>query len=216
MTTKTTLDLCLVTQINDQPLEQYLEFLELAIKGGVTLVQYRDKSKSLSDIRNTAIVLKSLLAKLNIPFIINDYVELAADIDADGVHIGQSDLSPLQARRLLGLNKLIGYSIESFDELNQANQLDCIDYVAASAVFPSQTKTDCKTIWQLAGLKEIAQRSKHPVVAIGGINASNVSEVIKHGANGVAVISAIHDHPNPFMAARELIKNIQQGKSYAI
>ncbi|STX27918.1 phosphomethylpyrimidine kinase/thiamin-phosphate pyrophosphorylase [Legionella beliardensis] len=216
MTNKATLDLCLVTQLNDQPLDQYLQFLELAIKGGVTLVQYRDKNKSLSDIRNTALALKSLLAKLKIPFIINDYVELAADIDADGVHIGQSDLSPWQAHRLLGPDKIIGYSIESFNELNQANQLDCIDYIAASAVFPSQTKTDCKTIWQLAGLKEIAQRSKHPVVAIGGINASNVHDVIKHGANGVAVISAIHDCPDPFLATRELIKNIQQGKSYAI
>lgn len=210
------LELCLVTQINNQSVEDYLKFIELAIKGGVTLVQLRDKSNSLSTIRSLALALKALLTKLHIPLIINDYVTLAVEIDADGVHLGQSDMSPFQARCLLGPDKIIGYSVETYSELKQANELNCIDYIAASAVFPSQTKANCKTIWNLDGLKQLATLSKHPVVAIGGINAHNVIQVIRNGACGVAVVSALHEYKNPFVMAKELIRNIQEGKFNAV
>ncbi|STX51075.1 phosphomethylpyrimidine kinase/thiamin-phosphate pyrophosphorylase [Legionella busanensis] len=210
------LDLCLVTQINNQSIDAYLQFVELAVKGGVTLVQLRDKVNPLSKIRPLALALKSLLTRLHIPFIINDHVTLALEIDADGVHIGQSDMPPLEARRLLGPTKIIGYSVESYAELTRANQLNCIDYIAASAVFPSQTKTDCKTIWNLDGLKQLVTLSKHPVLAIGGINVHNVMQVIRHGACGVAVVSALHEQANPFFVAKELIRNISKGKFNAV
>jgi thiamine-phosphate pyrophosphorylase len=208
------LTLCLVTQFNHLALDQYLQFLKRAIAGGVTSVQLRDKTSAPHIVRSTALAFKSLLAPLGIPLIINDYVELAAEIDADGVHIGQADFSPVQARTLLGPDKAIGYSIESFSELEKANELNCIDYVAASAVFASKSKQDCKTIWGLAGLKQLSQLSKHPVVAIGGINLNNVGDVIRQGACGVAVISAIQDSINPVLAARELIQEIEKGKLY--
>ncbi|WP_131782901.1 thiamine phosphate synthase [Legionella gresilensis] len=210
------LDLCLVTQINNQSIDDYLQFIELTVKGGVTLVQLRDKVNPLSKIRPLALALKSLLARLHIPFIINDYVTLALEIDADGVHLGQSDMPPEQARRLLGPTKIIGYSVESYAELTHANQLNCIDYIAASAVFPSQTKTDCKTIWNLEGLRQLATLSKHPVLAIGGINVHNVMQVIRHGACGVAVVSALHEQVNPFIVAKELIRNIYKVKFNAV
>jgi thiamine-phosphate pyrophosphorylase len=208
------LTLCLVTQFSHLTLDQYLQFIKEAIAGGVTSIQLRDKISPLPILRNTALAFKSLLAPLGIPLIINDYVELAAEIDAEGVHIGQADFSPIQARTLLGPDKIIGYSIESFSELEKANALDCINYVAASAVFPSKSKRDCKTIWGLKGLKQLSQLSKHPVVAIGGINVNNAADAIRQGACGVAVISAIQDAINPLLAASELIREIEKGKLY--
>ena len=133
-----TLKLCLVTQINHVPIEQYLNFLHEAIKGGVSSVQFRDKSVSYPTKLNTAQKLKSLLSSLNIPLIINDDVNLAIHINAAGVHLGQSDIHPLDARRRLGSDKIIGWSIETYEELERANELDCIDYIAASAIFPTK------------------------------------------------------------------------------
>ncbi|WP_367606210.1 thiamine phosphate synthase [Legionella sp. W05-934-2] len=208
------LALCLVTNYQHDSLPAYLDFLGQVIEGGVTAVQYRDKTNPLPVIRKTAIAIKQFLSPYSVPLIINDYVALAAEIDADGVHIGQSDCSPARARALLGSDKLIGYSIESLAQLNVANQLEALDYVAASAVFPSQTKTDCQTIWGLAGLKEVVQKSHHPVVAIGGITHDNACEVIKQGAAGIAVVSALHDHPSPSRAASQLIQQIRKGKDH--
>lgn len=208
-------NLCLVTDLKHRSLEEYLGFIQSTIKGGVTLVQFRDKNSSYEDIRSTALALKNFLSPLKIPFLINDYVQLAAEIDADGVHIGVSDYLPLEARAVLGPNKIIGYSVETYQQLDEANHLECINYIAASAVFPSPTKTDCKTIWGLAGLNYLVTHSKHPVIAIGGITSRNVGQVINHGAQGVAVISALHQSDNPRHTAQELIKKINKEKGYA-
>lgn len=199
------LKLCLITHMQHTPFSRYKEFILQAIAGGVTLVQLREKSKSLSDVRELALGLKALLQPLNVPLIINDHLTIAKEIEADGIHLGQGDVSPVEARQLLGPDKIIGWSIESMTELEMANQLTCIDYIAASAVFPSQTKTDCKTIWGLSGLQKIVKKSRHPVVAIGGIDASNIQQIINKGACGAAVISAIHASPDPKRAALELI-----------
>ncbi len=208
------LTLCLVTLPNYQSFDNYIFLIQQAIKGGATSIQLRNKTNQMSMIRDTALALLSLLRPLNIPLIINDNVLLAKEIDADGVHLGQSDLLPIEARNILGSDKIIGLSIETSEQLDQANQLNCIDYVAASAIFPSKTKQDCKTIWGLSGLKTITQQSKHPVVAIGGINASNARDVIAHGACGIAVISAIHDHAYPELAAAELIREMKMGNHH--
>lgn len=206
-----TLKLCLVTQINDQPLKHYMNFLQEAIKGGISSVQFRDKNDSYSNKRDTAHALKIFLSFFNIPLIINDNVELAKEIDAAGVHLGQSDLHPLKARQLLGPDKIIGWSVETYHDLESANELDCIDYIAASAIFTSRSKPDCKTIWGLEGLQSITQTSKHPVVAIGGIDTSNIRQIIMHGAIGCAVISAIHDNSSPQIAASKLISEMNKG-----
>lgn len=206
-------DLCLVTHIQHHSLKEYLRFIEQAVKGGVTIVQLRDKTLPLNELRPIAIAIKSLLNELNIPFLINDYVDLAIEIDAEGVHIGQSDSSPNETRNRLGPEKIIGYSVESFSDLEQANHLNSINYIAASAVFPSQTKTNCKTFWGLKGLQQLSNHSRWPVMAIGGINSSNTSDVIKHGACGIAVVGAIHDHADPYLAAKELKSIIQQEKA---
>ena len=194
--------------------EDYERVILRAIQGGVTAVQLRNKTNSPTETRALASALIALLRPLQIPLIINDNIDLAKAVDADGVHLGQSDGSPVLARQILGPNKIIGWSIETYEQLEQANQLSCIDYIAASAIFVSKTKADCKTIWGLEGLHNITQRSTHPVVAIGGINSTNIQAVIRAGACGAAVISAIYDSPEPEHAAWELINAINQGKEY--
>jgi thiamine-phosphate pyrophosphorylase len=202
------LKLCLVTNALSTPFSLYKKMIVEAVEGGVTLVQLREKSKDPTQLRSMALELKTLLNPYKIPLIINDNVALAKEIDADGVHLGQSDLSPADARQQLGPAKIIGWSVESFEELEMANQLTCIDYIAASAVFPSPTKRDCKKIWGLPGLQKITQQSKHPVMAIGGINQHNIREIINNGACGAAVISAIHQHAHPKKAANDLMSEI--------
>lgn len=208
--TQNHLKLCLVTHRENIPFSLYQEMILQAIAGGVTLIQLREKSHDVAELRQHAFALKALLQPHRIPLIINDHVDIAKAVQADGVHLGQSDLSPVITRTLLGDDKIIGWSIESFDDLEKANELSCIDYVAISAVFPSKTKSNCKTIWGLEGLQAAAQQSKHPVIAIGGINQHNVSQVIAQGACGVAVVSAIHDHDSPKSAATDLINKINQ------
>lgn len=204
------LKLCLITNRQTSPISLYKDIILQAIKGGITSVQLREKSRDITQILPIGLELKKILDRYNIPLIINDYPDIANEIDAAGVHLGQSDLSAQSARKLLGPNKIIGLSIESFSDLEKANKLNCIDYVAASSVFISQTKSDCKTIWGLVGLKKIAQKSKHPVVAIGGINQNNIGDVIRSGAKGVAVISALHSNNCHKESAEALILEIDQ------
>lgn len=209
---KDCLKLCLITNAQAMPLAQYKNFILQAIEGGVTSIQLREKSKNTSELYQMALMLKTLLNPLKIPLIINDHVELAKEIDAEGVHLGQSDCTPDHARKILGPCKIIGLSIETLEELKIANSLTCINYIAASTVFRSQTKTNCKTIWGLHGLGEMTKHAKHPVIAIGGIDAGNVKQVIEHGACGVAVISAVHAQNNPAKAAHALITQINQAE----
>ena len=210
------LKLCLVTNITHQPMEQYLRFVEEAVMGGVTMVQLREKSNNLVEVKTRAIELQRLLRSFEIPFIINDYVELAAEINADGVHIGQQDMSITKARGILGTNKIIGLSIEDLDELSESNNSNDIDYVTASAVFPSKTKPNCKQIWCIEGLQNIVSTSVHPVTAIGGIKLNNTFEVIDTGASGIAVIGAIHDSLNPYKAAQKLRRIIDDKNGTAL
>jgi thiamine-phosphate pyrophosphorylase len=204
------LKLCLITNAQSTPFSLYKKFIMQTITGGITLVQLREKSKNLIQLQQMALELKSLLNPFKIPLIINDHIEITKETDVDGVHLGQSDLSPIEARQILGPKKIIGWSVETLEELEIANQLTCIDYIAASTVFPSQTKSNCKTIWGLEGLQKITSQSKHPVVAIGGIYQHNIQSVIENGACGAAVISAIHQHSNPRRAASNLLTVINQ------
>ena len=196
--------LCLITRMENTPLDQYEKLIRQAIAGGVSMIQLREKSKNLNELKEIGCALKNILAPLKIPLMINGHIELAKAINADGVHLGQSDCLSDIARKILGKNKIIGLSIETLEELLIANSLGCIDYVAASSIFESKSKADCKTIWGLSGLKKIVALSKHCVMAIGGINENNIHDVIKTGVTSVAVISAIHDANNPKNTAKNL------------
>ncbi len=199
------LKLCLVTHFQNKSFEYCKSLILNAIKGGVTSIQLREKNKELFEVYDLALKLKSCLTPLNIPLIINDHIQIAKAIDAEGVHLGQSDISPNEARKLIGSHKIIGLSIETYEELEIANQLTCIDYVAASAVFPSKTKSNCKTIWGIEGLRQIIRLSKHPVVAIGGIDTNNIRMIFESGVCGAAVVNAIHDSVDPKKKASQLL-----------
>ncbi len=198
------LKLCLITNITNQSFSKYLEFIEQAIHGGITMLQLREKSTDYREVKRRALELQKLLHPFNIPLIINDFVDLAAEINADGVHVGNCDISALKAREKLGPNKIIGLSIESLQDLENANKLP-VSYVTASAIFPSSTKLNCKTFWGIDGLRQVVQNSAHLVTAIGGINSNHVSEIFSTGAKGIAVIGAIANAQDPYKATKDLL-----------
>ena len=189
-----------------RPLE---EIVEGAVAGGVTMVQLREKDAPTGEFVALAKRLKAVLAPLGIPLIINDRVDVALAADADGVHIGQSDMPYEDARRLLGTEKIIGLSVENFEDLERANALD-VDYVGISPVYGTPTKSDTAEPFGLEGLRRAVAMSAHPTVAIGGMNASTIAEVMQAGADGVAVVSAICSAPSPRKATEELKEIVMQ------
>ena len=204
------LKLCLVTNLSkqNQHFDVYKRIILNAISGGVTSVQLREKTENLEKFRCLALKIKALLCPLKIPLIINDHVTIAKEVDAEGVHLGFSDLSPLEARKILGQEKIIGLSVYTQEQLYIATQLEnVIDYIGVGAIFPSKTKSDCIPIG-FSGLQKMTTSAIHPVIAIGGITEKNIGTVMKNGAYGVAVVSAIHDADNPAQAATDLLKNM--------
>lgn len=179
------------------------EVVSEAVKGGVTVVQLREKEASTGEFIELARRLMTLLKPLDIPLIINDRVDVALAVDADGVHIGQSDMLYEDARRLLGPDKIIGLSVENFEDIEAANALD-VDYIGISPVYGTPTKTDTAEPFGLEGLRKAVKMSVHPTVAIGGMNASTIGEVMAAGTDGVAVVSAICSADDICMATSEL------------
>lgn len=178
------------------------ELLKVVQGGGVTHVQLRDKHASDRALTQVA---RHLCSLLKVPLIMNDRVDVALVVGADGVHLGQSDLKVSDARTVLGKQALIGLSVETLEQA-QAAALEDVDYLAASPVFPSKTKLDCGIPWGLEGLKQLCLASSHPIVAIGGIDETNVADVLEFGATGIAIASAVLNAPCPQMAASQ-IKN---------
>ncbi len=174
-----------------------------AVAGGVTIVQLREKDIDTREFVALGLRLKALLSPLGVPLIINDRVDVALAVDADGVHIGQSDMPYDVARRLLGPDKIIGLSVETLDQVKEANLLD-VDYIAVSPVYSTPTKTDTAPPFGLEGLRQAVSLSRHPGVAIGGMNADTVPAVLATGIDGVAVVSAICSAPDPRAAAAAL------------
>lgn len=189
-----------------RPLE---EIVSEAVAGGVTMVQLREKDAATGEFVELGRRLMSLLKPLGVPLIINDRVDVALAVDADGVHIGQSDMSYSDARRLLDPEKIIGLSVENFEDLESANKLD-VDYIGISPVYGTPTKTDTAEPFGLEGLRKAVEMSVHPTVAIGGMNVATVGEVIAAGTDGVAVVSAICSAESPRDAAAELATIIKQ------
>lgn len=178
-----------------------------AVEGGVTIVQLRDKHASAEDVLRTAELLLKVLQPYGVPLLINDHVDIALKAGAHGVHLGQSDMHPDMARQRLGPQSIIGWSIESFDDL--ARLPSAVDYVAASSVFSTDTKLDVAIPFGLSGLQKLRAQCLKPLIGIGGISAHNVWDVLRQGVDGIAVISAILAAEDPKIAAEEL-KNIIQ------
>lgn len=168
------------------------------------MVQLREKTADTRTFLERALALKEALRGTGIPLIINDRVDIALAVDADGVHLGQSDMPVNVARQLLGPDKIIGLSVESLEQIEEANQLD-IQYIGVSPIFSTPTKTDTKQPFGLEGARQAVKLSKHPTIGIGGINASNITAVRATGLDGVAVVSAIMSATDPQQAAFGLL-----------
>lgn len=192
--------LCLVTD-DSHNFKTLTRVVSLAVKGGVTMVQLREKNRDLRAFIERAIAVKEVLREKNTPLIINDRVDVALAVDAAGVHLGQSDMPVPLARRLLGDEKLLGLSVENAEQLHEANSLP-VDYIGLSAIFSTPTKADTKKAWGIDGLNWALRNTSLPVVAIGGINESNLNAVVATGVHGIAVVSAICQAENPDKAAR--------------
>lgn len=174
-----------------------------AVLGGVTMVQVREKHGDVRAFIERAEAVKAVLRGSGVPLIINDRVDVALAVNADGVHLGQSDMPATYARHLLGPERLLGLSVETEQQLFESESLP-VDYLGLSAIFATPTKTDLKKHWGIAGLKRALGVSSRPIVAIGGINQGNLPEISRTGVHGVALVSAICDAPCPQTAAREL------------
>ena len=183
--------------------------VEEAVKGGVTMVQLREKDSSTRQFIELAIRLRSKLSSFRVPLIINDRMDVVLAAGADGLHIGQSDMPYETARRLLGHEKIIGLSVENMRQVYETNNLD-VNYIGISPVFSTSTKTNTALPFGLEGIRQVMAITKHPAVAIGGINANNATAIMQAGASGIAVVSAICSANNPREAAFELKNKIIQ------
>lgn len=189
-----------------QPLE---ELVRAAVRGGVTAVQLREKECSTREFVEHARRLKVILAPTGIPLIINDRVDVALAARADGVHLGQSDMDYHDARALLGPDAIVGLSVETTTQADAAESLDA-DYLGVSPIFPTPTKIDTAAAWGIEGLAVLRKASHHVLVAIGGINAANAAEVMRTGADGIAVVSAICGAGDPEEASRQLRRTVDE------
>lgn len=174
-----------------------------AVAGGVASVQLREKDLPIRPFLALARSLKAVLGPSGVPLIINDRLDVALACGAGGLHLGQDDLPCEEARRLLGPGVILGLSVETWEDVVRAQDQD-VDYLGVSPVFATPTKTDTKAPWGLEGLARIRAYSRHPLVAIGGLHAGNAEAVVRAGAQGLAVVSAICAQEDPEGAARAL------------
>jgi len=166
-------------------------------------VQIREKDQSTRDFIEEAVRIKEILKPFSVPLIINDRVDVALAVKAEGIHVGQDDMPYKMTRSLMGSGAIIGLSVETWENVEEAEALDC-DYIGVSPVFETPTKTDTKGAWGLEGLARIRAFSHHQLVAIGGLDASNAADVVKGGADCLAVVSAVCAASDPEAASREL------------
>ncbi|QEM83590.1 thiamine phosphate synthase [Halomonas binhaiensis] len=176
-----------------------------AVRGGVTLVQLRDKHASDAELITIARRLKTLLDGSGVPLVINDRVEVALAAEVDGVHLGQGDGDVGEARRLLGEQAIIGLSVQNHAQLDKLDR-STLDYLGLGPVFATATKSDHATPLGFSGLAQLVSASPLPSVAIGGLKAEHAAQVRASGADGMAVVSAICGQPDPQVATQVLVK----------
>jgi thiamine-phosphate pyrophosphorylase len=185
--------------------------VEAALRGGVTALQYRAKAIEMREAIAEASALAELARTAGIPFIINDRLDLALAVDADGLHVGQSDMPPALARRFLAPGKILGLSVTTEAELSTIDS-SIIDYVGLGPVFATTTKSDAAPALGLDLFGRLRQAIDLPVVAIGGIDRQRTADLIAAGADGIAVVSAICAAADPTAAARDLQQLITQAR----
>ncbi|MGB9866791.1 MAG: thiamine phosphate synthase [Bacillota bacterium] len=181
------------------------EVVALAIQGGCKAVQLRDKNASTRKLVQAAKAIREITAATGTLFIVNDRVDVAMAVGADGVHLGQDDLPLEAARKILGESKVIGISVETPEEAMLAEAYGA-DYLGVGPVFPTSTKPDAGPVYGPDIVARIREVTSLPIVAIGGINTANLPQVAQAGADGVAVVSAVVSKPDVAEAVRELLR----------
>ncbi len=194
--------------------KSHFDIAKAAIEGGASIIQYRDKHASSRKLFEDALQLRNLTRDAGALLIINDRADIALAVEADGVHLGQDDLSLAEARRIVGDTYIIGISATCFDEaVEAANQ--GADYIGLGPVFPTPSKDDAAPPIGLEGVAAVREAVDIPIVAIGGITIDNIEEVIQAGSDGIAVISAVASAPDMVAAARMITTMIQDALAQA-
>lgn len=186
-----------------------IEKISKAIEGGVTIVQLRAKNFAKDRVIFLGNKLRKLTLQVQVPLIINDYPELVNIIDADGCHVGQKDMAAIEVRKIIGNDKILGVSANTVEEAMKAVQGGA-DYIGAGPVFPTASKPDADPAIGIEGLSNIVRSVSIPIVAIGGIDLTNASKIMKTGVAGIAVISAIMSEKDPKIAAMKLLSIIKK------
>ncbi|WP_025028738.1 thiamine phosphate synthase [Caldalkalibacillus mannanilyticus] len=190
------------------PQQEYLAVIEEAILGGADIVQLREKNKTKKELLEMAKKLKELCSKYHVPFIVNDHIDIALAVDADGIHLGQDDLPLSEARRILGSEKIIGISTHAIEEAIEAER-NGADYIGVGPIYETKSKVDVVDPVGLSYIKEVVSQTKIPFVAIGGIKLHNLDKVLEAGAQRICVISAIVGAENVKEAASQFSSRIR-------
>jgi thiamine-phosphate pyrophosphorylase len=188
-----------------------IEIVEAAVEGGVTVVQLREKEATSREFLNEGLKIRDFLRLMSIPLIVNDRIDVALALDADGVHVGENDLPVAVVRRILGPDKIIGASALTVADA-QAAERQGADYLGLSPIFKTATKPELEIEIGLEGIAPLRRAVSIPVVGIGSMNARNVYDAVKAGLDGVAVVSAICAHPDPCAAARAIRAEVERAR----
>jgi thiamine-phosphate pyrophosphorylase len=187
------------------------EVIKKAVGGGVTLVQLREKEATTRVFYQEGLEIRGYLKTRNIPLIINDRIDIALALDADGVHLGQEDMPIDVARKILGPRKIIGASVFTLEEAKTAEAMGA-DYLGLSPIFLTETKAELVGQIGIEGIPPLKEGVQIPVVGIGSMSQANAYEAVKAGLDGVAVVSAICSHEDPRAAAEEIKKEVLRAK----
>ncbi|OEF22386.1 thiamine phosphate synthase [Aliivibrio logei] len=196
--------LYLVTD-DQQDIDTLCHVVAEAIKGGVTMVQIREKHGDVRAFIERSLAIKKVLKDSGVPLIVNDRVDVALAVQADGVHLGQSDMPANLARQLIGPDMILGLSVENETQLREAQDLP-VDYLGISAIFSTPTKTNIIKEWGIDGLIKAVKESQLPLVAIGGINETNIKQIADTQVDGIALVSAICHATLPKQASEGLLE----------
>jgi len=188
----------------------HVDLTRLAIAGGADTIQFRQKGGSTREMIQVAMEMKALCRGAGASFIVNDRIDVAIASRADGVHLGQGDFPIPLARKLLGKGAIIGGSAVTLEGANKCHS-EGADYVGFGPVYPTTSKDDAGPVTGLALLKEVVANIPLPIIAIGGVSTENTPEVLKAGARGIAIISAVCCQPDPEKATRDLYRALQPG-----
>lgn len=188
-----------------------LEIVRAASKGGVSAVQLREKDLDTRAFYEEGLKIRDILRSSRVPLIINDRIDLALALDAEGVHLGQEDMPIKIARKILGPDRIIGISVNTPGQIDEES-VSIANYLAISPVFFTSTKSDITEPWGLEGVRKARAMTDLPLVAIGSIKKENIAEVVAAGADCVAVVTAIVSADDPEKATRELLREVRAGK----